>query len=154
MRHGHHYVRVLTDYSYWDNVGGESLEAAIEYSAQQAHFIVRTLIPIAHPPRIHHRRLDAQICGSISNYNTKEPYNVKNLQLILWRELTFHGFLVFRLEAKYADEFFRTFPARVASGEIKFKEHVERGLEHGPQAIVDVHLGKNFGKSVLVISDE
>ena len=95
-----------------------------------------------------------QICGCISSYNTAEPYNVKNLQLLLWKEIHMYGFLVFSLARKYGDEFFRTFPARVASGEIKFKEHVERGLEHGPQAIVDVHLGKNFGKSVLVISDE
>ncbi|KAI0706490.1 hypothetical protein C8Q76DRAFT_800914 [Earliella scabrosa] len=118
---------------YWDNVGGESLEAALEYSAQKAHFI---------------------ICGSISNYNTKEPYNVKNLQLILWREVTLHGFLVLSLESKYADEFFRTFPARVASGEIKYKEHRVEGLEHAGQAIFDVQSGKNTGKMVVVVANE
>ena len=90
----------------------------------------------------------------ISNYNTKEPYNVKNLQLLLWREVTFHGFLVFSLEHKYADEFFRTFPARVASGEIKYKEHVVRGLEHTGEMVVDVLKGKNFGKGVVIVADE
>ncbi|KAI0706447.1 NAD(P)-binding protein [Earliella scabrosa] len=118
---------------YWDNVGGESLEAALEYSAQKAHFI---------------------ICGSISNYNTKEPYNVKNLQLLLWREVTFHGFLVFSLEPKYADEFFRTFPARVASGEIKYREHLVQGLDNAGQAILDVQSGKNTGKMVVVVAEE
>lgn len=29
-----------TPSSYWDNVGGESLEAALEYAAQKAQFIV------------------------------------------------------------------------------------------------------------------
>ena len=32
---------ILTDgTSYWDNVGGETLETALEHSAQQARFIV------------------------------------------------------------------------------------------------------------------
>ena len=95
-----------------------------------------------------------QICGCISSYNTAEPYNVKNLQLIVWRELRLSGFLVASLAPRHSENFFRTFPARVASGEIKYKEHVTRGLENAAQAIVDVHLGNNFGKSVLVLADE
>ncbi|KAI0788286.1 NAD(P)-binding protein [Fomes fomentarius] len=118
---------------YWDNVGGESLEAALEYAAQKAQFI---------------------ICGSISNYNTDEPYNVKNLQNLVWREVTFHGFLTTSLMDKYEDEFFRTVPARIASGEIKYKEHRVRGLENAGQAIVDVQNGKNFGKMVVVVAEE
>ena len=65
-----------------------------------------------------------------------------------------YGFLVGSLAPKHADDFLRTMPARVARGEIKYREHVVRGLENGAQAIVDVHLGKNFGKSVLVVADE
>ena len=65
-----------------------------------------------------------------------------------------YGFLVGTLAKKHADSFFATMPARVARGEIHYKEHVVRGLEKGPQAIVDVHLGRNFGKSVLVLADE
>ena len=95
-----------------------------------------------------------QICGSISNYNTSEPYNVKNLQNLVWREITFHGFLIASLMPKYAPEFFRTFPARVASGEIKYKEHRVEGLENAGQAVVDVLKGKNFGKMVVVVAEE
>ena len=58
------------------------------------------------------------------------------------------------LESKYADEFFRTFPARVARGEIKYKEHRVDGLEHAGQAILDVQSGKNTGKMVVVVADE
>ena len=58
------------------------------------------------------------------------------------------------LESKYADEFFRTFPARVASGEIKYKEHLVKGLEKTGQALLDVLSGDNFGKSAVVVSDE
>ena len=41
-------------------------------------------------------------------------------------------------------------PAQVARGDVKYKEHIVRGLENAPQAIVDLRLGNNFGMSVLV----
>ncbi|KAI1792111.1 NAD(P)-binding protein [Ganoderma leucocontextum] len=118
---------------YWDNVGGETLEAAIDFSARHTRVIV---------------------CGNISAYNTTEPYGVKNLQLLLWREITLHGFLFISLEPKYLEEFFKTIPKRIASGEIKYKEHIVRGLENAGQAILDVQMGKNLGKSVVVVADE
>ena len=85
----------------------------------------------------------------ISTYNTKEPYNVKNLQQILWREVTLHGFLQASLESKWEDDFWRTFPARIASGEIRYREHPVRGLENSAQALVDVLKGHNFGTCVV-----
>ncbi|KAH9918913.1 NAD(P)-binding protein [Epithele typhae] len=118
---------------YWDNVGGETLEAALEQAATHARVIV---------------------CGSISTYNTAEPYNVKNLQLLLWKEIHMYGFLVGTLEPKYQEAFYREMPAKYAKGEVKYKEHFVRGLEKGPEAIVEVHEGKNFGKSVLVVAEE
>ena len=61
---------------------------------------------------------------------------------------------MFSLEPKYADEFFRTFPARVASGEIKYREHLVQGLDNAGQAILDVQSGKNTGKMVVVVAEE
>ena len=90
----------------------------------------------------------------ISTYNTKEPYNVKNLQNILWREVTLNGFLAATLDAKWLEEFYRTFPARVARGEFKYREFPVRGLENSAQALLDVLKGQNFGKSVVVVADE
>lgn len=90
----------------------------------------------------------------ISNYNTTEPYNVKNLQNIFWREITMHGFIAGSLMPKYAEEFHRTFPARVASGEIKYLEHRVYGLESFGQAVLDVQSGKNFGKMVVIVAEE
>ena len=95
-----------------------------------------------------------KVCGSISGYNTKEPYNVKNLQLLIWREIHLYGFLAFSLMPKYREEFFRTMPSRVASGEIKYKEHRVKGLENAGQAILNVQSGKNTGKMVVVVADE
>lgn len=90
----------------------------------------------------------------ISSYNTKEPYNVKNLQQLVWREITFNGFLNTSLAPKYDDEFYKSMPARVASGEIKYKEHLVKGLEKTGQALLDVLSGDNFGKSAVVVSEE
>ena len=90
----------------------------------------------------------------ISSYNTQEPYNVKNLQQLVWREITFHGFLFLSLLPKYSEEFYQTFPARVASGELKYKDDVVHGLENAGQALVNVLSGKNFGKCSVVVADE
>ena len=45
-------------------------------------------------------------------------------------------------------------PARVARGAVRYREHTVRGLEHAGQAILDVQMGRNFGKSVVVVAEE
>ena len=94
------------------------------------------------------------MCGNISAYNTKSPYGVKNLQLLIWREITLHGFLFESQRPKHAADFFRTMPGRIARGAVRYKEHVVRGLENAGQAILDVQEGRNFGKSVVVVAEE
>ncbi|KAI0649878.1 NAD-P-binding protein [Trametes meyenii] len=118
---------------YWDNVGGETLEAALDNAARYARFIE---------------------CGMISQYNTTEPYALRNLMKIVAFELQIHGFIVGSLRPKYESEFYATFPQRIASGEIKYKEDRVLGLENAGKAIADVQSGKNFGKSVVVVADE
>ncbi|RDX54995.1 NAD(P)-binding protein [Lentinus brumalis] len=118
---------------YWDNVGGETLEAALDNAEKGARFIE---------------------CGMISNYNTQKPYGVTNLMKIVAQELHIHGFIVGSIRDKYVDEFYSKFVQRVASGEIKYKEHLVRGLENAGEAILDVQSGKNFGKCVVVVADE
>ena len=94
------------------------------------------------------------MCGSISNYNASEPYNVKNLQLLVWREVRASGFIVASLAPKHADTFFTTMPGRVARGEVRYRENVSRGLASAARAIEDVQRGRNFGKSVVIVADE
>ncbi|KAI8989082.1 NAD-P-binding protein [Trametes punicea] len=118
---------------YWDNVGGEVFEAAIDFAARHARFIE---------------------CGMISQYNATEPYYVKNLRLIVWKELAINGFIVTTLQPKYEAEFLATVPRRVASGEIEYREDRVRGLENAGRAIVDVQSGRNKGKSVVAVADE
>ncbi len=89
----------------------------------------------------------------ISQYNSA-PYHVKNLIQIVSKELSVHGFIVGSLRDKYGADFYANFPARVASGEIKYKEHRVLGLEKAGHALLDVLRGDNFGKSVIVVADE
>ena len=89
----------------------------------------------------------------ISVYNN-EPYPVKNLMQIISKRLHIHGFIVGFLRHKYEEEFYATVPARVASGELKYKEYRVQGLECAGQAILDVQTGVNFGKCVVIVAEE
>ena len=90
----------------------------------------------------------------ISGYNTSEVYPVKNLMKIVSKQLHIHGFIVTDLQSKYQREFYSSFVGRIGHGEIKYKEHVVRGLENAGEALLDVLKGGNFGKSVVIVADE
>ncbi|KAF8444566.1 alcohol dehydrogenase [Boletus edulis BED1] len=118
---------------YWDNVGGEALEAALGAAAKNARFIE---------------------CGMISQYNVK-PYPVMNLMNIVGREIKIYGFIMLSLLPKYRDAFYAEVPALITSGELKLcKEDVSKGLESAGEAILAVQKGTNTGKSVIIVADQ
>ncbi|KAJ6587561.1 hypothetical protein DFH09DRAFT_1141355 [Mycena vulgaris] len=117
---------------YWDNVGGETLDAALEHAALYARFVM---------------------CGTISGYNS-DAQGIKNIDQIFAKSLSLNGFLTFRLEQKYDAEFYATIPSALASGEIKYREDVTRGLETVGDSILRVQQGKNKGKAVVIVADE
>ncbi|KAJ7478372.1 hypothetical protein FB451DRAFT_1131650 [Mycena latifolia] len=117
---------------YWDNVGGDILDAALDHAAIYARFLE---------------------CGMISGYNTGYQ-GVKNLHQTFAKSLTINGLLVFHLEPKYDKEFYATIPRALAHGEIKYKEDVSKGLETVGDVILRVQQGKNNGKAVVVVAEE
>ncbi|KAH9914710.1 alcohol dehydrogenase [Fomitopsis serialis] len=117
---------------FWDNVGGETLEAALDAAKRFARFIE---------------------CGMISAYNA-EGYAPKNLTLIVGKEIRLSGFIVGSLYHKYRDQFYKEIPALVAAGQIKYTEDKSVGLEAAGEAIVAVQKGTNTGKKVIVVADE
>ncbi|KAG8711897.1 hypothetical protein FRC09_020346 [Ceratobasidium sp. 395] len=119
---------------YWDNVGGASLEAAIEASKDFARIIV---------------------CGAISNYNGAEPYPIKNAPQILTKRLTVRGFIQHELEAQVGkpQSFYDKLTPLIASGKLKWNEQVYEGLEKAGQAILDVQKGDNVAKAVVKVAD-
>lgn len=65
-----------------------------------------------------------------------------------------HGFIVFRLEHKYREEFYKVLPPLVASGKIKYKEDVTSGLEKVGDVILAVQKGLNEGKAIVHVADD
>ncbi|KAJ6506916.1 alcohol dehydrogenase [Mycena sanguinolenta] len=117
---------------YWDNVGGEILEAALDNANVHGRFIE---------------------CGMISGYNTGHQ-GVKNLNQIVARSLLMSGILVFRLHHKYEQEFYEVIPPTLASGELKYSEDVSRGLETVGDVILSVQKGTNKAKAVVIVAEE
>ncbi|KAJ7465352.1 hypothetical protein B0H11DRAFT_2307976, partial [Mycena galericulata] len=117
---------------YWDNVGGDVLDAALEHAAIYARFLE---------------------CGMISGYNTGSQ-GIKNLNLTYTKSLTIHGVAVFRLTPQYDAEFYATVPAQLASGALKYSEDVAHGLDKVGDVILAVQTGANRGKAVVVIAEE
>ncbi|KAJ7648375.1 alcohol dehydrogenase [Mycena polygramma] len=118
---------------YWDNVGGPSLDAALEFA------------------NTHGRLLS---CGMIEGYN-KGYTPIKNMHLVFGKSLTISGLLIFHLENAETDkEFYETIPPLLASGELKYKEEVTRGLDKVGDVILSVQQGRNTGKAVVVVAEE
>jgi hypothetical protein len=115
---------------YFENVGGEILDAAL-------------------------RRMNAfsriAVCGLISQYNATEPYGVKNFQSILTNRIKVQGFIVsdrMELWAKALPELI----GWLAGGKIKYRESVAQGLENAPKAFIGLLKGENFGKQLVKLA--
>jgi NADPH-dependent curcumin reductase CurA len=113
---------------FFDNVGGEHLEAAIGAL------------------RLHGR---AAICGSISTYNAvTPPPGPRNMSLLVANRLTLRGFLVgdhTDLRAEFVD----TVPGWITSGELVVRETAREGLENAVPAFLDLLRGANTGKMIV-----
>jgi NADPH-dependent curcumin reductase CurA len=145
--------------SYWDHVGGATLDAALGNTAVGARFIE---------------------CGMISHYNNNEGVTLKvrnfresaltsslihnllfptfllgqNLTAIMYKQTKIFGLLVSPFERKYGEQFYATVPKMVAEGKLKHMEDINKGLEKAGHLIVEQQTGKNFGKTVLIVAEE
>ncbi|KZT52611.1 alcohol dehydrogenase [Calocera cornea HHB12733] len=118
---------------YWDNVGGPTLDAALDAMNTFGRIVV---------------------CGHISVYNQtpEERYGVKNTYAMIYKEVKMQGLYVMTYADKYADEFYATVPKMIAEGKIKYLEDVTEGLEHAPDALLKVLKGENHGKEVVKVA--
>jgi len=67
--------------------------------------------------------------------------------------LSLNGFIQYRLEKKYLAEFYQTIPPLVASGRIKHREQIYKGLEQVGEVILAVQKGTNKAKAVVHVAD-
>jgi NADPH-dependent curcumin reductase CurA len=115
---------------YFDNVGGEQLEASIAALNRFGRVAV---------------------CGAISQYNESEPVGPRNMALIITKRLTLRGFIVLDHNDRQA-AFVEEVGGWLREGKVKFEETVVDGLENAPDAFLGLLRGENLGKMLVKIA--
>lgn len=113
---------------YFDNVGGEHLEVAIELANSFARFAE---------------------CGMISQYNATTPVpGPRNMIMIVGKRLKLQGFIVSAYDG-LRDQFMSEVAGWIAEGRIKSEETVMDGIAAAPDAFLGLFSGGNTGKMVV-----
>ena len=94
------------------------------------------------------------LCGMISTYNQESPpAGPRDFGRILMRRLMIKGFIIIDYLHR-APEAFAELGPLVASGELKWKAHVEDGLENALAAVKRLFTGDHDGKLLVRVSPE
>lgn len=113
---------------YFDNVGGDHLEAALEVMNDFGFCIE---------------------CGMISTYNATEPTAApRNLFQIIGKRISMQGFIV-RDHMDARDEFVEELVPLIQSGQVVWEESITDGLENAPSAFIGLFDGDNLGKQLV-----
>ncbi|KAJ5814473.1 hypothetical protein N7474_006250 [Penicillium riverlandense] len=114
---------------YYENVGGEHLEAALDTLKEFGRSVV---------------------CGLISQYNSA-PYPIKNIDNMLFKRLTMRGFIVGDpgMGDKYTKEHQENVQNWIKDGSFKALIHETQGIENAAEGLVGIFNGVNMGKAVL-----
>jgi NADPH-dependent curcumin reductase CurA len=113
---------------YFDNVGGDHLEAALEVARPFARFIE---------------------CGMISIYNDTTPKpGPRNMAYIVGKRIKMQGFIVSDF-LDMREQFFTDMTQWVKSGAVKSEETVENGIDNAPKAFLNLFAGANTGKMLV-----
>ena len=118
---------------YFDNVGGDHLEAAINHMNNFGCIVC---------------------CGMISTYNaTEPPVAPHNLFKVIGKRLRMQGFIV-RDHTDDMNSFIKDVSPLIKSGQIVWEETVTEGLENAPDAFIGLFDGDNLGKSLVRIHSD
>jgi len=112
---------------YFDNVGGEHLDAAFALAKQNARFA---------------------ICGMIDSYNSGEPASFRFIMRVIAMRIRVQGFIYTDYLPRLS-EFYRDMGGWLASGAVKNRDTEVAGLEATPEAFLGLFSGKNTGKMLV-----
>ncbi len=112
---------------YFDNVGGDHLDAAFARARLHSRFA---------------------LCGMIEGYNSREPMAFRYIIRVIAMRITVRGFLYGDYVSRL-DEFYRDMGRWVASGQIKSHDTVMDGLTSTPDAFLGLFSGANTGKMLV-----
>ena len=116
---------------YFDNVGGDHFQAAIECAKPFARMA---------------------ICGMISQYNaTDATPGPNNVIQIVGKQLQIRGFIV-SSHADMQPQFLQDIATWIKSGQMKFEETVMEGIDNAPNAFMGLFSGKNTGKMLVKLT--
>jgi len=117
---------------YFDNVGGDILDAVLTQLARGARIV---------------------ICGAISQYNNTAPVKgPSNYLSLLVNRASMKGMVVFDYADRYAQAA-REMAGWMAAGKLKSREDIVAGLETFPDTLLKLFKGENTGKLVLKVAD-
>jgi NADPH-dependent curcumin reductase CurA len=118
---------------YFDNVGGEILDAALARLARGARVV---------------------ICGAISQYNNMTSMRgPSNYMSLLVNRARMQGFVVMDYMSRYP-EALPEMAGWIADGRLVAREDVVEGLESFPDALQKLFRGENVGKLVLKVGED
>jgi NADPH-dependent curcumin reductase CurA len=118
---------------YFDNVGGEILDAVLARLALKARVAV---------------------CGAISQYNNLDSVKgPSNYMSLLVNRARMEGFVVVDYMGR-APEAVREMAGWIADGRLIAREDVVEGFESFPDALLKLFAGENVGKLVLKVAEE
>ncbi|MHB1087389.1 MAG: NADP-dependent oxidoreductase [Acidimicrobiales bacterium] len=118
---------------YFDNVGGEILDAALSNIAMRGRVV---------------------LCGAISQYNAmQDARGLSNTSMLIMRRASMEGFIVLDFAPRFAEAQMEL-AGMVHAGSLAHSEHLVIGLEHAPDALNLLFTGGNHGKTLVVVDED
>lgn len=117
---------------YFDNVGGETFEAALDEMKTFGRVLV---------------------CGMMSQYSTDVAYGIRNMIQVLVKRLRIEGFMVYDYAEEYRAKHQKDVSSWLLNKEFVYKEDITDGLDNAPDAFVNMLTGNVFGKVIVKIAD-
>ena len=118
---------------YFDNVGGDHLEAAIGAMRINGRIVA---------------------CGSISRYNDAEPVaGPRNLFMVVTKRLRMQGYIISDHYDRFP-EFLARAQEWVRDGRLRYRETVIDGIENAPSAFLGLLRGENVGKMLVKVGPD
>jgi NADPH-dependent curcumin reductase CurA len=116
---------------YFENVGGEHLQAALAVANFHARFA---------------------LCGMISVYNSTEPTPApRNLVQAVVKSIRMQGYIVLNY-MHLEEQFLRDVTAWYKAGKIEIQETVYEGIDHSLDAFFGLFSGENLGRMLVKLS--
>jgi len=117
---------------YFDNVGGETLEACLERLRMNARIV---------------------LCGSISEYTREEPFKLSNYTRLRATDSVMRGFFVYNHLDRW-DQVMAEMAGWIDEGKLKPVQDIAEGFEAMPRALANLYFGANVGVQCCSVRGE